>query len=342
MPSEHSSSPRPSTIAAYSFAIVAALEQRGVDPKPVFDQAGISLQTTTDPMLRLTNREVSQLFKASVEATGDPAFGLLVGNSLHPGNLHALGYALMASTSLRDFCLRLQNYYKLVSQSAQIRTEETPHEFLLIATILHDDICVETQDAFATLMIRFMRFIHPSFNPLRLGLIRPRPQTGVQVYYDFFGCDIDFDQAELVIAIAPAIVDTALPGASKELAQMHDQTTMQYLRRLDKQDIINRVRSMIIEELSSAITKQRVADRLCMSARSLQLKLAAKNTSFQEILDGTRRDLALSYMEQSAISITEAAFLLGFSDVSNFTRAFKRWTGKSPRDYRQALGLHNV
>ena len=78
-----------------------------------------------------------------------------------------------------------------------------------------------------------------------------------------------------------------------------------------------------------------------MSSRSLQMKLAEKGTSFQEILDSTRHSLALGYMEQSAISITEAAYLLGFSDVSNFTRAFKRWTGKSPRDFRQSLGLNN-
>ncbi|MGI9287869.1 MAG: helix-turn-helix domain-containing protein, partial [Pseudomonadales bacterium] len=67
----------------------------------------------------------------------------------------------------------------------------------------------------------------------------------------------------------------------------------------------------------------------------------AKDTSFQEILDTTRQSLALGYMEQSNISITEAAYLLGFSDVSNFTRAFKRWTGKSPRDFRQSLGLEH-
>ena len=78
-----------------------------------------------------------------------------------------------------------------------------------------------------------------------------------------------------------------------------------------------------------------------MSARSLQMKLAEKDTSFQEIMDGTRHSLALGYMEQSAISITEAAYLLGFSEVSNFTRAFKRWTGKSPRDYRNSLGMQS-
>ncbi len=341
MVSDHNTPSNPSTIAAYAFAIATALEQSGVDPQGIFDRCNVSLQTTTDPMLRLTNIEISRLFKAAVEATGDPTFGLQVGQSMHPGNLHALGYALMASTSLRDYAQRLVNYYKIVSQSANIHIEERAGEFRITTVVGAPDICWETHDAFSALLIRFIRFIYnPDFDPLRVELMRPEPPSHIQAYQDYFQCEIQFDSPNVVFVIDPDLVDKPLPGASKELAQMHDQTSMQYLERMDKQDIINRVRTMIVEELSStAITKQRVADKLCMSSRSLQMKLAAKDTSFQEILDSTRHSLALGYMEQSAISITEAAYLLGFSDVSNFTRAFKRWTGKSPRDHRQSLGL---
>jgi len=341
MPSESSNSSNPSTIAAYAFAISTALEQCGIDPRAIFEKCGVPIQTTTDPMLRLTNDEISRLFKASVEATSDPTFGLLVGQSMHPGNLHALGYALMASTSLRDYAQRLSNYYKIVSQSAEIRAEENANEFLIITNVSSGDICWETHDAFITLQLRFIRFIYnPSFNPLRVELMRPEPSTDIEKYQDYFNCEIRFDCPEVVIALPSDLIDKPLPGASKELAQMHDQTSAQYLKRMEKQDIINRVRTTIVEDLSSsAITKQRVADKLCMSPRSLQMKLAAKDTSFQEILDTTRESLALGYLEQSAISITEAAYLLGFSDVSNFTRAFKRWTSKSPREFRQSLGL---
>jgi len=334
---------KPSTIAAYGFAIATALEQCDIEPRTIFESCGVALQTTTDPMLRLTNLEVSKLFKAAVEATSNPAFGLLVGQSMHPGNLHALGYALMASTSLRDYVNRLSNYYNIVSQSAGIRAQEVNNEFQFITEVHGADLCWETHDAYAVLMLRFMRFIYnPSFSPLRIELMRPEPATDVQKYYDFFNCDIEFNSPRIIFALSPETVDKPLPGASKELAQMHDQTSMKYLKKMEKQDIINRVRTMIVEELSSsAITKQRVADKLCMSPRSLQMKLAAKDTSFQEILDTTRESLALGYMEQSTISITEAAYLLGFSDVSNFTRAFKRWTGKAPREFRQSLGLEH-
>ena len=329
-------------IAAYSVAIAAALEHEGVDPMPLFERCEQPLPSTTDPMERLSNEEVSRLFAAAVEDTGDPCFGLKVAEAFHPGNLHALGYALMASTSLRDFCERLQNYYRIVSQNAVIRVEESDAEFLLVAAVTGSNICHETQDTFTALMVRFMRFIkNPLLNPLRLALVRPDPGPQCRpIFEDYFKCDIEWGSDEIVIALDPADVDLPLPGASKELAQMHDQTVMQYLKQLERHDIVNRVKTVIVEELSSCtLNKQRVADRLHMSARSLQMKLAARDTTFQEIMDTTRHTLALGYIEQSSISITEIAYLLGFSEVSNFTRAFKRWTGKSPREYRQSLGL---
>jgi AraC-like DNA-binding protein len=329
-------------IAAYAFAIATALQQEGVDPKPLFERCALPLPTTTDPMVRLSNEEVSRLFAAAVDATGDPCFGLKVADAFHPGNFHALGYALMASTSLRDFSQRLCNYYRVVSKNAVIHVEDKPGEFQLVTEAQGSNICWETQDAFVALMLRFMRFIsEPGFNPVRAEFIRPDPGEAHRPRYDgYFNCPISYGGEKLVIVIDPVKVDQVLPGGSKELAGMHDATVMEYLKKLEKSDIVNRVRAVVVEELSScALNKQVVADRLHMSARSLQMKLAEKDTSFQEIMDGTRHSLALGYMEQSAISITEAAYLLGFSEVSNFTRAFKRWTGKSPRDYRNSLGM---
>jgi AraC-like DNA-binding protein len=332
---------QPSTIAAYAIAIATALEQVEISPREVFDKAGVPLPTTPDPMVRLTDRDISALFAEGVRRTGNPAFGIAVGEALHPANLHALGYAMMSSTSLRDFCERVKNYFRMATASAEIRTEETSDEFLLITIAHGEDLCWETHDAYATLLLRFIRFIYSNdFNFTRLELIRPDPGESREQYDAYFRCPISYGNRELSMGFDAAVIDQSLPGASKELAQMHDQTVAQYLQKLEKSDIVNRVRTIVVEELAShVLTKQHVADRLFVSARSLQMKLAAKGTSFQEILDTTRESLAMSYMEQSGTSITEAAYLLGFSDVSNFTRAFKRWTGKSPREYRQSLGL---
>ncbi len=332
---------RPSTIAAYAFGIANALEHYDVDPAMVFNECGLQLPTVTDPLRRMSNTEVSSLFRCAVKHTGDPAIGLRVGESLRPGNLHALGYALLSSTTLRDFCERLVIYYRIVSQNAVIRVEEDADSLILVTEAPAPDLCWETHDAFAALMVRLVRFIYtPDFNPKRIELKRPEPVDHQQRYQDYFRCPISYDKAEVRFYMDLGIVDQHLPGASKELALMHDQTVGQYLQKLEKSDIVNRVRTIVVEELAShALTKQLVAEKLFMSPRSLQMKLAALDTSFQDILDSTRRSLAISYMEQASVTITEAAYLVGFSEVSNFTRAFRRWTDKSPREFRRELGI---
>jgi AraC-like DNA-binding protein len=326
------------TIAAYGYAIASALERRDIDPSDVFSRAGVHLSSKTDPMVRLGSAEISRLFALAVEETRDPAFGLFVGDCLHPGNLHALGYALMSSDSLRDYCNRLVNYYRLISMGAGIRVEETDSDLLLITEVM-SDVCHETQDAFVALHVRIMRFIYkPNFNPAWLNLKRPVPECGSQPYDNYFNCQISFSESQIVIAIDRTLVDEPLAGASKELAQMHDLTAGQYIDKLDKSDIVNRVHTVIVEGLSAGIvTRKWVAEKLNMSPRNLQLKLSARDVSFQRLLDETRKSLALGYIERSSIAITEIAYLLGFSDVSNFTRAFRRWTDKSPSAYRQSL-----
>ena len=328
-------------IAAYGRTIAAALEQRGIDAAKVFERAGVPLSTTSDPMRRMSNAEISALFRESFKLTQDPYFGLFVADSLHISNLHALGFALLASSTLRDFCLRLENYYHLVSQNVAFRLMESTDEAILAVKLLNPDICCETEDAFAGMMVRLMRAVgDPQMAPLRVELVRPKPAEGDQPYRDYFCCDVLFEQPEIRICIDSALIDKPLPGASKELAQMHDKTVMEYLEKLERQDICGRVRAVIVDSLSTGmVSKKLVADKLHMSLRNLELKLSRENTNFQQVLDSTRQSLAAGYIEQSSFAITEIAYMLGFSDAANFTRAFKRWMGMSPLEFRKSLGL---
>ena len=99
--------------------------------------------------------------------------------------------------------------------------------------------------------------------------------------------------------------------------------------------MVTRVRQKIIEFLPNGdCSRDKVASALAVSPTTLQFKLAERNTTFHDLLDSTRRELAASYVQQASLSITEITFLLGFSDTSNFTRAFKRWEGVSPTQFR--------
>jgi AraC-like DNA-binding protein len=333
---DHDPDRRPTTIAGYALAIRKALEYRGVDPARVFRAAEVAQDLSNDPLNRLTVDEVTRLYKACVEVTRDEYFGLTVAKFLHVSNLHALGHAMLASTSLLDFCRRLERYFRLASQVASVEVEERPGEVALITRPLYNP-CAETEDAWLAIVVRFMReMFRRDYKPLRLQFIHDRPAGGPKPYEEYFGCPVEFGYANATLVFDRAEMDRPLPGACPEIAQVNDQLAASYIAKIERTDSVAMTRSTIIGLLAAGeCTRGHVADALHLSEATLQQRLAQRNTSFQALLDDTRRELACNYIQQAAMSVTEITFLLGFTDVSNFTRAFKRWTGKSPTSFRK-------
>ena len=325
-----------STIGSYAHAIAAALESRGIEPCEVFQEAGVDFKSSSDPLLRLKNEEIGRLFAVATKLTGDPYFGMEVGKMLQPSNLHALGYGLMASSTLRDFCKRVENYFRLVSQAADFRHYEEGDVAILEARDITPDVCHESQDAYVVFMLRFMRFLYQKpLDPIWVEMLRSCPEAGPHPYRDYFNCPARFGCEFVRIALDSRVMDEELRGGNAELALQNDAVVIRYLQEIDKSDIVNSVRGLVIKNLSSGtLSKTSIASQLHMTPRNLQFKLAAQGTTYQEILDTTRRDLALAYIEQRRLAITETAYLLGFADSANFTRAFRRWTGKSPSEFR--------
>ena len=131
-----------------------------------------------------------------------------------------------------------------------------------------------------------------------------------------------------------------LPAANAELARHNDAVVMALLARMDRDDVIARLRALLVELLPSGeCSKETVAARLNMSDRSLQSRLATRGTSYRALLNETRRELAEQYIRQGLHSVSEVTYLLGFADVSSFSRAFRSWEGLSPSEYKdQSLG----
>jgi AraC-like DNA-binding protein len=330
---------QPSTIAGYSLAIAKALDHYGVDAERVFRAIGLPVSITNDPMLRLPVDTMTQLYRVCVDATHDPYFGLSVARFIHISNLHALGYAMAASSTLLDFCKRAERYFRLVSQTADIVLEENELTVVMRCNLVAD-VCGESEDAFLGFLVLAMRQLHKtSFNPIRAEFHHVMPIEGPAPYEQVFRSPVSFGNQYPALVFARDGLTQPLLGACPELAQHHDNIANQYLTKLEKNDVLAIVRQKIVEFLpTGTCTRERVAQAMCMSPTTLQAKLVKRATSFQEILDETRRDLACSYVLRASGSITEVAFLLGFSDSSNFTRAFRRWTGLSPSTFRQRHG----
>ncbi|MDM0022465.1 AraC family transcriptional regulator [Variovorax saccharolyticus] len=336
LPSAGAPAREPTTIGGYVLAISKALQASGVDSTRVLKAAGVPLNMTNDPMSRLPVSTLTRLFRACADVTGSPYFGLTVARFIHISNLHALGYALAASADLHEFCHRLERYFRLASQTSEITVVESKEELALkIRTLV--DLSPETEDAFLGFLVLAMRQLYkPDFNPLRVSLSHALPREGAGPYEALFRAPVSFDQPGPMLVLPRADLHNPLIGACAELAQLNDNLSNTYLARLEKDDVVTRVRQKIIEFLPNGIcTRDKIADALAMSPTTLQFKLAERQTSFQDLLDATRKELSTGYVRQSSLSITEITFLLGFSDTSNFTRAFKRWQGVSPTAFRE-------
>lgn len=327
----------PSTVAIYTDAIVRALDAAGADTSQIMQLARVDRVRSNDPLLRITDLDINAVLGRAVEATSDAYFGLKVANCIVPGTLHALGYALLASETLEEFCQRLVRFQGLVSTSAECAIVVAGAELAFSARAINPALCFESHDVWAGMVMRMMRGASDDdFTPLRLDLIRPAPAQGDGPFHEYFGCPVRFGCERICFYFDLETMRTPLPGASRELAQHHDQIVRSYLEKLDREDIVNRVRTLIVRGLGGdRFSRGEIARNLNMSASTLQARLSQRGTSFQSLLDGTRHELALGYMEQSRLSITEIAFMLGFSDLSNFIRAFKRWTGKSPTEFKK-------
>jgi AraC-like DNA-binding protein len=331
------SRPSATTIGGYVLPIAKALEYSGVDSVRILRAADVSAHLTNDPLVRLPVETMRKLYQLCVEVTNNPYFGLGVARFVQPSNLHALGHALAASHTLREFCVRLERYFRLVSEAAVVRLDERDGEVAVHFEHLAD-LCGETEDAFLAFLIMSMRQLSgATFAPLRVGFRHSMPLPGDEPYTTLFGAPVTFDGEGSLLVFAKADLVQPLAGSCPELAQVNDGIANKYMARLDKDDIVSRVRQAIVENLPNGeCTREIVASLLSMSPTTLQSKLAKRETSFHDLLDTTRMELARSYAQQSALSVTEMAFLLGFSDTSNFARAFKRWTGVSPTDFRAA------
>ena len=329
------------TIGSYGIAIQKALEANGYDATGIFAAAGIDHTPSNDPLDRLTTAEVAALFRECVKLTGSPAVGLTVARFMHPSTLHALGYSLLASSSLRDCCERLALYFRIASEQGEVCITEDEDRFCISTRTLKEGVAFETMDAWHAFLVRLFRLLYkPDFKPLSVALARSCPLGYEDQYRKSFHAPVTFNAPYCEICLDRAAVDEPLMGGNREIAHQNDLIIEQYLAALDKGDVITRVKQIIVQTLSSGnCSKKRVASEMGMSNSSLQQKLAERGSSFQDLLNQVRQSLALAYMEQARVSITEMSFMLGFTETSSFTRAFRRWTGKSPRDYRRDLGM---
>ncbi len=329
-----------SSFGPIAIAIYQTLESYGVDAAKVMRDAGVDLAHLKDPTARLDPAVHRKIVASAVELTEDQGFGLRFSDFVHPTTFHALGFALLSSSTLRAFCQRWVRYHSFITTMGEVSIDESGSEPALVfpSQGQHSDsvvgrVLIDGQIATVLKLIRFM--YRPDYVPARIDLICPEVPGTVELYKKYLGPNVRFSQSSNAVFFDQSDLEARLPAANAELARQNDEAVLNFLAQLDRANVVAQAHAKLIELLPSGdCSKAKVASALYMSVRTLHNRLADSGTTYQQLLDRTRRELAEQYMRQPNISVSEVAYLLGFSDCSNFSRAFHRWTGHSPSDFR--------
>ena len=176
--------------------------------------------------------------------------------------------------------------------------------------------------------------VSPEFNPVEVRLAFADNHRGGD-YEALFKAPVVFGAQKNALVFDSFALNEALPGRSSDLLQASDRILENYIAALNPDEISTEVRKLLMTMLPTGNANQEmVSKRLHMSRSTLHRRLRDENTNYKELFDSTRRSLAIEYVQDGQYALGYVAFLLGFSDQSNFSRAFRRWTGKSPKAYR--------
>jgi len=329
------------SLASLTGLLATALrEEYGIDPAPVFAEAGVPLSTSGSPQIRHPVARMRRLWELSKEASGDETIGLKTGQYAKPGYFYAFGHSWLASATLLDAMQRLTRYSHLISTAvAEVSITETADSYALSTRFKEGGNAPPKEgiDCGMTALLALCDIAaEKEIRPLRVELSCPA-DVHPDAYREALRAPIRFGAEVGVFHFDKDVLNAPLPHNMPDVAKATDKIAEEYVETLDPHKVASQVRRLLIALLPSGnVSQDMVSSRLNRSKSTLQRQLKDEGLSYRDVLESTQRNLAENYLREKKHSHAQIAFLLGFSDQSNFSRAFKRWTSKSPKQYQDA------
>jgi AraC-like DNA-binding protein len=320
------------------------LGRRGLAAETVCQAAQINPAWADDPNSRVPAGAMERLWAAAEQLTGDPDLGLHSAESYNPGALSIVGYVILSCRTAGEALERLARYAPLLNEGLQVRIEHTQDT----------TICsIGAADDLGSYLRRSPRQVIETTAAgivLTLGRVATRPPVPIAVTFQhaapasiseharLLGPVVRFDQIENAVVYSTSALAAGMLSADPALLEVFEGDARRRLEQLKSHGTVSgRVQSIVGARMKGEVPSLAViASELAMSERSVQRSLTEESTSYREIVDEVRKDLALSHLSQPGATAADVAFLLGFSEPSAFTRAFRRWTGSSPSQFRCA------
>jgi AraC-like DNA-binding protein len=329
----------PPTIAATStLAMVRTAGARGVDTARVLAEAGLTREFLEDPDARIPAPTVLSIWETLRERTGDPALQLVAPMTLPWGAYRVIDYLVASSATVGDGIRYFVRFFELIAEAVTLRIDQHDDEYCLSLSMADGRPVppVYVDYVFAALVSRIRMRIQPGLQVRRVELRQPEPSTSA-TYGEVFRAPVRFGAMADRLCFSEAEWDSPTATADESLVRLMEEHARILAQRIPHASAGFRteVQKAIAATLPEGGSAEAVARMLHVSVRTLQRKLVETGTTFREVSETVREQLAEEYLTDRKVSIAEVAFMLGFSDQSSFNRAFFRWTGESPGRWRR-------
>ena len=319
--------------------VLAYLDKNGVAAPDIRRRIAAWPQHTQLPM-----EDWWELLETLQAQLHEPGLGLKIGACVQPEHTGVMAYLIMHCSSLGEALLRFQRYQKLLHNMSEVLLDSDGQ---VLKMSWDADLGISTHlsnEVFMGGLTTFVRQIvsDDATNPFGPKAIHfphaaPFPEA---MYQSVLGCPVYFSQPRVAIEMDVALLALPINTRNPFLLELLEKQAEALLDRSERPDaFLDSVQSVCVEMLNNGIpTLEAVARRLNLSTRTLHRRLEERGLNFNGMLRETRFRLAKHYLEDPRLDLNQIAFLLGYSEQSAFTRAFRGWAGVSPMRYRRLLG----
>lgn len=329
----------PTVAASYALCLLDVAAARGAVRERLLSLAGLRDESLQPATRRLPVAQMLALFDAVRRETGDEAVGLHMGQQVLPRTFNALGYAAMSCSVLGEAIAMIPRYESLVYDggSTSVRGER---DTLVISWRSGLPAQAESRalnEVIVAGWLGFGRWITGRDAPLREVRFRHAAPALRTEYEAYFGCPLRFSADENALCIGTDLLRLPLVYRDDELRRLMERQAEALLSQVQSRRTFSAaVVACVQERLPKGVPQaEEVARQLGLGERTLRRRLHGEGHSFMGLLTQVRHELALHYLAQPRLSVLETALLLGFSEQSAFTAAFKAWQGLTPSAYRR-------
>jgi len=321
-------------------AILAAFEALELDARALQSGAGITDAQLADPDVVLPARSLYRMWEEAVRAWGRPGLGLRTAQQVPFGAYEVLDYLVLSSGTVGEGLAHFAEYFAIATRTAryEVRTRDEGVAFEMLWQVPAEGVMFHLRDYSLAAIAGRVAFAGGP-RPVRVELAGP-PLADAAEYARGFGTEVRLRARHNALLFTPAAWNAPLPRRDADLnrtLRRHARMLLDRQPHPEAETTATQVRAALLQEsMVSPVSTEQVARRLATSPRTLQRRLRDEGTTFDGVSREVRAGLAREYLGDRGLSIGEVAYLLGFSEPSAFTRAFRRWTGQSPRAFREA------